>query len=79
MLMLRPLTGPAAFPSARKPHFALSQNSSRNSSRKAGCYSICSDRKQVVLGAPALVVAMYAVSGGNFEQIDFVKNWVQLW
>ena len=36
-------------------------------------------QKAVVLGAPALVVAIYAVSGGNFEQIDFVKNWVQLW
>ena len=77
--MLRPLTGPAAFPNARKPHFALSQNSPRNSSRKAGCYSICNDRKQVLLGAPALVVAIYAVSGRNFEQIDFMKNWVQLW
>jgi len=77
--MLRSLTGPAAFPNARKPHFALSQNSSRNSSRKAGFYSICGDRKQVVVGAHALVVAIYAVSGGNLERIDFLKNWVQLW
>jgi len=36
-------------------------------------------QKASVLGAPALVVAICAVSGGNFEQIDFVKNWVQLW